>query len=29
MVYLDASSQDFPKALDLAKPVMFNFKGTN
>lgn len=29
MVYLDASSQDCPKALDLAKPVMFNFKGTN
>jgi hypothetical protein len=29
MVYLEASSPDFPKALDLAKPVMFNFKGTD
>jgi hypothetical protein len=29
MVYLEASSQDFPNALDLAKPVMLNFKGTN
>ena len=29
MVYLEASTQDFLKALDLAKPVMFNFKGTD
>ena len=29
MVYLEASTQDFPKALSIAKPVMFNFKGTN
>ncbi len=28
-VYLVASTQDFQKALDIAKPVMFNFKGTN
>jgi hypothetical protein len=28
MVYLEASAQDFLKALDIAKPVMFNFKGT-
>jgi len=29
MVYLEASTRDFPKALDLAKPVMLNFKGTD
>jgi hypothetical protein len=29
MVYLEASAQDFTKALELAKPVMFNFKGTD
>jgi len=29
MVYLEASTQDFPHALHIAKPVMFNFKGTN
>ena len=28
-VYLVASTQDFQKALEIAKPVMFNFKGTN
>ena len=27
-VYLVASTEDFQKALDIAKPVMFNFKGT-
>jgi hypothetical protein len=29
MVYLEASTQDFSKALDIAKPVMLNFKGTD
>jgi len=29
MVYLEASTKDFPKALNIAKPVMFDFKGTN
>jgi hypothetical protein len=29
MVSLEASTRDFLKALDIAKPVMFNFKGTN
>ncbi len=28
-VYLVASARDFQKALDIAKPVMFNFKGTS
>ena len=28
-VYLVATTQDFRQALDIAKPVMFNFKGTN
>jgi hypothetical protein len=29
MVYLEASTRDFLKALHLAKPVMLNFKGTD
>ncbi len=29
LVYLEASTQDFSKALDLAKPVMLNFRGTD